>query len=88
MLAHGALLRKNFFTAAELIAIVKDFRNAGLPPEEVAMMALAQKVTTQANQVSEGDMDELRGMVFLMKKSSMLYWQPQCAISLARRLTY
>ena len=60
MLAHGALLRKNFFTAAELIAIVKDFRNAGLPPEEVAMMALAQKVTTQANQVSEGDMDELR----------------------------
>jgi uncharacterized peroxidase-related enzyme len=61
MLAHGALLRKNFFTAAELAAIVKDFRNAGLAPEEVAIMSFAQKVTSQANQVSEGDMEELRG---------------------------
>lgn len=61
MLAHGALLRKNFFTAAELAAIVKDFRNAGLSPEEVVLMSFAQKVTTQANRVSESDMDELRG---------------------------
>jgi uncharacterized peroxidase-related enzyme len=61
MLAHGALLRKNFFSADQLAAIVKDFRNAGLPPEEVAMMSFAQKVTTQAHQVSEHDIDELRG---------------------------
>jgi uncharacterized peroxidase-related enzyme len=61
MLAHGALLRKNFFTAAELAAIVKDFRNAGLSPEEVALMSFAQKVTARASQVSESDMDELRG---------------------------
>lgn len=61
MLAHGALLRKNFFSADQLAAIVKDFRNAGLPSEEVAMMAFAQKVTTQANQVSARDIDELRG---------------------------
>jgi uncharacterized peroxidase-related enzyme len=60
MLAHGALLRKNFFSADQLVAIVKDFRNADLPPEEVAMMSFAQKVTTQANQVSEHDIDELR----------------------------
>jgi alkylhydroperoxidase family enzyme len=44
----------------ELAAIVTDFRNAGLPPEEVAMMSLAQKVISQANQVSEADIDELR----------------------------
>jgi uncharacterized peroxidase-related enzyme len=61
MLAHGAVLRKNFFNADELVAIVKDFRNAGLSPEEVAIMAFAQKVTTQAQQISEQDMDELRG---------------------------
>ena len=61
MLAHGALLRKNFFSADELIAIVKDFRNAGLTPEEVALMSFAQKISTQADQVSEKDMDELRG---------------------------
>ena len=60
MLAHGALLRKNFFSAEQLAAIVKDFRNAGLPPEEVAMMSFAQKVITQAHQMSESDMDELR----------------------------
>jgi uncharacterized peroxidase-related enzyme len=61
MLAHGALLRKNFFSADQLAAIVKDFRNAGLPPEEVAIMSFAQKVSTQAHQVSDRDIDELRG---------------------------
>jgi alkylhydroperoxidase family enzyme len=60
MLAHGAVLRKNFFSVDELAAIVTDFHNAGLPPEEVAMMSLAQKVISQANQVSEADIDELR----------------------------
>lgn len=61
MLAHGALLRKNFFSADELIAIVKDFRNAGLSPEEVALMSFAQKISTQAHQVSEKDIEEIRG---------------------------
>jgi uncharacterized peroxidase-related enzyme len=61
MLAHGALLRKNFFSADELAAIVKDFHNAGLTDEEVAIMTFAQKVTTEANQVSQQDIDGLRG---------------------------
>lgn len=61
MLAHGALLRKNFFSADELIAITKDFRNAGLTDEEVALMSFAQKVTTQADQISEKDIELLRG---------------------------
>ena len=45
MLAHGALLRKNFFSADEVIAIVRDFRSAGLAPEEVALMSFAQKIS-------------------------------------------
>jgi alkylhydroperoxidase family enzyme len=61
MLAHGAVLRKNFFSADELIAIVKDFRNAGLTPEEVAIMAFVQKVSLHAGLVDEQDMAELRG---------------------------
>jgi alkylhydroperoxidase family enzyme len=61
MLAHGALLRKNFFSADQLAAIVRDFRNAGLPSEEVAIMSFAQKVVTQARHVGENDIDELRG---------------------------
>jgi len=61
MLAHGAVLRKNFFNAEELIAIVRDFRNAGLTGEEVAVMALAQKVSLHPGKVSEADVAELRG---------------------------
>jgi alkylhydroperoxidase family enzyme len=61
MLAHGAVLRKNFFSAAEIIAIVQDFRTAGLSPEEVAIMAFVQKVTLQARQVTDQDYEALRG---------------------------
>ena len=60
MLAHGALLRKNFFSAEELAAIVKDFHNATLSPEEVAIMVFAQKVTTEPGQMSEKDYEDLR----------------------------
>jgi uncharacterized peroxidase-related enzyme len=60
MLAHGAILRKNFFSVDQLIAIVKDFYNAGLPPEEVVLMSFAQKIINSAHQVDEHDMDELR----------------------------
>jgi alkylhydroperoxidase family enzyme len=53
------LLRKNFFSTDQLAAIVKDFRRAGLPAEEVALMSFAQKITTRANQVSAEDINEL-----------------------------
>jgi alkylhydroperoxidase family enzyme len=53
------LLRKNFFNADQLAAIAKDFRSAGLHPQEVAMMSFAQKVITQAHKVSGHDIDEL-----------------------------
>jgi hypothetical protein len=59
MLAHGAVLRKNFFSAGELAAIVKDFRHAGLTGEEVALMSFAQKVTSDSRHVTEADMEEL-----------------------------
>jgi alkylhydroperoxidase family enzyme len=54
------LLRRNFFNAAEIEAIVHDFRTAGLKPVEVAVMALAQKVTLEANSVTIQDIDGLR----------------------------
>ena len=52
MLAHAAVLRKNFFGPGELAAIARDFRNAGLPAEEVALMEFAQKVTLEPNQTN------------------------------------
>ena len=60
MLAHGSVLRKNFFSAGELAAIARDFRNAGLPAEEVALMGFAQKVTLEPNQISQRDIGLLR----------------------------
>ena len=61
MLAHGAVLRKNGFDASQLVAIARDFHNAGLTPEEVALMSFAQKICTRANQISQPDLDDLRG---------------------------
>jgi alkylhydroperoxidase family enzyme len=60
MLAHGAVLRKNFFSEDELVAIVKDFHNAGLPDEEVAIMAFTQKIISKPAEITEKDYDELR----------------------------
>ncbi len=60
MLAHGAVLRKNFFSPGELAAIARDFHGAGLPEEEVALMEFAQKVTLEPNQLTQQDIDLLR----------------------------
>ncbi len=61
MLAHGAVLRKNFFSAPELTAIVKDFRHAGLGDEEVVLMEFAQKVAVDAGDIKPEDIERLRG---------------------------
>ncbi len=61
LLAHGAVLRKNFFTTEQVVAILRDYRQAGLEPEEVAVMALAEKVTLQAQSVTPQDIENLRG---------------------------
>jgi uncharacterized peroxidase-related enzyme len=60
MLAHGAALRSDIFSADEVEAIARDYRTAGLPPAEVAMMSFAQKVTLNAYQVSPEDIQALR----------------------------
>lgn len=60
MLAHGAVLRKNIFSAEQVIAIVKDFRNAGLEPAEVAMLAFTQKAVLAPHAITPQDVQDLR----------------------------
>ncbi len=60
MLAHGAVLRKNFFSAAELEAIARDYHHAGLPENEVLMMEYAQKVVRDASSTTREDFEKLR----------------------------
>jgi alkylhydroperoxidase family enzyme len=55
------VLRKNFFSPEEITKIVKDFRNAGLSDEEVAIMSFAQKVVTHAHEIQPAEFDILRG---------------------------
>lgn len=55
------MLRKNFFNAEELAAVTRDFRNAGLTAEEVALMAFTQKVIKEPGQLTDEDYTDLRG---------------------------
>jgi uncharacterized peroxidase-related enzyme len=58
LLAHGAVLRDTFFPAAQVAAILRDYRQAGLAPEDVAVMGFAEKVARQA--VTPPDIETLR----------------------------
>jgi uncharacterized peroxidase-related enzyme len=60
--AHSdALMKSNVFDRAQMEAIVRDFRTAGLTPVEVAIMSLSEKVALHAYKVTPEEIDELRG---------------------------
>ena len=54
------LLRSGIFTSEQLQVIARDYRQAGLEPAEVAMMAFAEKVAGPANTVTPDDLEALR----------------------------
>jgi uncharacterized peroxidase-related enzyme len=58
--AHGAILEASFVDRPQLESIARDFRDAGLAPLEVAVMAFAEKVALQAHAVTDPDVDQLR----------------------------
>lgn len=61
MLAHShAFLKSGEVTEAQLAAIAEDYHHAGLPPEEVAIMDYASKVTADASSVTQADVDRLK----------------------------
>jgi alkylhydroperoxidase family enzyme len=53
------VLRKNFFTSEQLIAIVNDYQHANLDPAEVAMMSFVEKVILDQHSIYQHDIDEL-----------------------------
>lgn len=63
-LAHGKVLRDNFYTPDQLIAIADDYRSADLSAADVAMMAYAEKVARDATAVTQADIDALRAHGF------------------------
>ena len=64
-MGHGAVLGTEFLDVEQIEAILRgDYRNAGLEPAEVALVAFAAKVALHAYQVTPEDIDILHGHGF------------------------
>src|SRR5919197_4203933 len=59
-LAHGKVLRDEFYDAATVRAIVTDHSHAGLAPVDVAVMDFADQVARDATSVRAADVVDLR----------------------------
>jgi uncharacterized peroxidase-related enzyme len=58
------VLRAKYFDNEQIEAIICDYRNAGLAPAEVALMAFAGKVALHAYKITQQDIDEMRSHGF------------------------
>jgi uncharacterized peroxidase-related enzyme len=63
-LAYGKNLLGDLASEDEVLAVQRDFRQAGLSPRDVAMLDYAEKVTNAAASITEADIDALRGHGF------------------------
>ena len=63
MLAHGSVLLE-YYDAAQLTQIAEDYTQAGLSPEDVVMMAFAEKIVCDATSVTAEDTEGLRSHGF------------------------
>lgn len=65
LLAHGKkTLRAGLMGEAQLIRVAEDYRDAGLDDAEVAVMAFAEKVSTEAHRMTDADSESLRAVGF------------------------
>lgn len=62
-LAHGKKTLA-IIDEEQLLAVARDYRDAGLPPEEVAMMDYAVKLSTDAAAMNDDDTRQLRDVGF------------------------
>jgi alkylhydroperoxidase family enzyme len=46
----------------QVIAVQRDYRNAGLTPQQVEMLAYAEQITRDASRITEADIDRLRAI--------------------------
>ena len=61
---YGKLLADDLGSKDAVLAIHRDFRNAGLSDQDVAMLAYAEKIARNASEVSQADIDGLRSVGF------------------------
>jgi len=61
---YGRQLVGDLGSKAAVLAVQRDFRSAGLPEKDVAMLAYAEKIARDASTVSQADIDGLRALGF------------------------
>jgi len=61
---YGKQLIGDLGSKEAVMAVQRDFRNAGLPEKDVEMLAYAEKITRDASQVTQADIDRLRKVGF------------------------
>ena len=59
-MVYGKQLIADLGSREMVLAVQRDFRNAGLPPRDVAMLAYAEKVARDASQITPVDIDAVR----------------------------
>lgn len=61
---YGRLLAGELGSKEAVLAIHRDFRSAGLPAKDVAMLAYAEKIARNASEVTKADIEGLRAAGF------------------------
>ncbi|MBL0370931.1 alkylhydroperoxidase [Rhizobium sp. KVB221] len=61
---YGKQLIADLGSTEAVLAVQRDFRNAGLSVADVEMLAYAEKITRAASSVEQGDIDRLRAVGF------------------------
>ena len=61
---YGKQLIADLGSKEAVLALQRDFRNAGLSARDVAMLDYAEKITTDASRVAQADIDHLRAVGF------------------------
>ena len=74
MLAHGAVLRRDFYSAEQLIEITRDSAASDLTPAEVAMMAFVDKLTRDATAMTRADVQGLLDRGFTAAASARCFF--------------
>jgi uncharacterized peroxidase-related enzyme len=64
MLAHGLVLRQQFYSSAQLQAIADDCTVAELAPADIAMMQFAERIVRDATAITAADVQTLRAHGF------------------------
>ncbi len=61
---YARLLVDDLGSKQEVLAIQRDYRNAGLSPKDVAMLAYAEQVARDASKITAKDIEALRAVGF------------------------